>query len=102
MTGPIEKYYGDVGDSSPFGLVIFIGLKEELHDVPHALTLLFDEPLNVGEIEQDSVHIVTFGPESGLVPQGKYIVKLRFRQNIHTGKVGAIPILRRIARKKNG
>jgi phytoene dehydrogenase-like protein len=76
LTEPIKKYYGGVGDSSPFGLIIFLGLKGELPDVPHALTLLFDEPLNVGEIGQDSVHIVTFGPETGLVPEGKSIIKI--------------------------
>jgi phytoene dehydrogenase-like protein len=76
LTEPIKKYYGGVGDSSPFGLIIFLGLEGELPDVPHALTLLFDEPLNVGEIEQDSVHIVTFGPETGLVPEGKSIIKI--------------------------
>jgi phytoene dehydrogenase-like protein len=76
ITGPIESYYGGVGDSSPFGLVVFLGIEGELPDAPHALTLLFDSPVNVGDIEQDSVHVVTFGPETGLVPEGKAIIKV--------------------------
>jgi phytoene dehydrogenase-like protein len=76
ITQDISKYYNSVGDSSPFGLVIFLGLNGILPGVPHALTLLFDEPLDLGEIEQDSVHIVTYGPETGLVSDGKSIMKI--------------------------
>jgi phytoene dehydrogenase-like protein len=76
VTGAIDKYYGSVGDSSPFGLIIFLGLTCEFPDAPHALTLLFDEPLDIGEIEQDSLHIVTYGSETGLVPKGKSIIKI--------------------------
>lgn len=77
----IEQYYGDVGDSSPFGLVIFLGLDGELSGEPHALTLLFDEPLDLGRIEQDSLHLITFGPETGLVPEGKAVLKIEAQAN---------------------
>ena len=76
VTGAIDKYYGSVGDSSPFGLIIFLGLTCEFPDVPHALTLLFDDSFDVGEIEQDSLHVVTYGSETGLVPEGKAIIKI--------------------------
>ncbi len=77
----IDRYYRDVGDSSPFGLVIFLGLDTELSGEPHALTLLFDEPLDLGQIRQDSLHLVTFGPESDLVPDGKSVLKIEAQAN---------------------
>lgn len=77
----IERYYGGVGDSSPFGLVIFLGLDGDLSGEPHALTLLFDEPLDLGRVEQDSLHLITFGPQSGLVPEGKSVLKVEAQAN---------------------
>jgi phytoene dehydrogenase-like protein len=77
----IQKYYDGVGDCSPFGLVIFLGLDSDLSGEPHALTLLFDEPLDLGRIEQDSLHLITFGPESGLAPKGKSILKIEAQAN---------------------
>ncbi|MBN1192084.1 MAG: NAD(P)/FAD-dependent oxidoreductase, partial [Coriobacteriia bacterium] len=76
LTESIEKYYAVLGDEGPFGLTIFLGLQGELEEQPHALTLLLDEGIDLGEISQDSLHVVTFGPESGLVPEGKSIVKV--------------------------
>lgn len=76
VTEPIKKYYGSAGESSPFGLIVFLGVKKEYPDMPKALTLLFDKPFDVGEIEQDSLHVVTYGHETGLVPQGKSIIKI--------------------------
>ncbi|MFC2009149.1 phytoene desaturase family protein, partial [Chloroflexota bacterium] len=76
LTEPIENYYNSAGDTSPFGLIVYLGLKEARTDAPHALTLLFDEPLDVGDIEQDSVHVVYYGPETGLVPEGKSVLKI--------------------------
>jgi phytoene dehydrogenase-like protein len=77
----IEQYYGDVGDSSPFGLVIFLGLDADLSGEPHALTLLFDGPMDLGRIEQDSFHLIIFGPATGLVPEGKSILKIEAQAN---------------------
>jgi phytoene dehydrogenase-like protein len=76
VTEPINNYYNSAGDSSPFGLVVFLGLKGELQDIPHALTLLFDDTFDLGEIEQDSLHVTTYGPETGLVKAGKSIMKI--------------------------
>jgi phytoene dehydrogenase-like protein len=81
MNETIQSYYDGVGDSSPFGLVIFLGLNEELRGQPHALTLLFDEPLNLGKITQDSLHLITFGPDTGLVPEGKSVLKIEAQAN---------------------
>jgi phytoene dehydrogenase-like protein len=76
LTEPIEKYYGDVEDTGPFGFIVFLGLEEGLHDLPHALALLLDEPLDTGGMEQNSIYLDTFGPETGLVPEGKSIIKI--------------------------
>jgi phytoene dehydrogenase-like protein len=81
LTETIQNYYGDVGESSPFGLVIFLGLDSDLSGEPHALTLLFDEPLDLGRIEQDSLHLIIFGPETGLVPEGKSVLKIEAQAN---------------------
>jgi phytoene dehydrogenase-like protein len=77
----IQKYYDGVGDCSPFGLVIFLGLDCDLSGESHALTLLFDAPLDLGRIEQDSLHLIIFGAETGLVPQGKSILKIEAQAN---------------------
>jgi len=78
---PIQRYYDSVGDCSPFGLFIFLGLNGDLSKEPHALTLLFDEPLDLGKIKQDSLHLIVFGPESGLAPEGKSILKIEAQAN---------------------
>jgi phytoene dehydrogenase-like protein len=77
----IQRYYSGVGDSSPFGLFIFLGLNGDLSEEPHALTLLFDEPLDLGKIEQDSLHLIIFGPKSGLAQEGKSILKIEAQAN---------------------
>jgi phytoene dehydrogenase-like protein len=76
LTRDIESYYGSVGDSSPFGFIVFLGLNGELTGEPHALTLLYDDEFDLGDIKQDSLHVVTYGPETGLVPEGKSIIKI--------------------------
>jgi phytoene dehydrogenase-like protein len=76
LTPDIEDYYGSVGDSSPFGFFVFLGLNGELTGEPHALTLLYDDEFDLGDIKQDSLHVVTYGPETGLVPAGKSIIKI--------------------------
>ena len=76
LTPNIESYYGGVGDSSPFGFVIFLGLSKHYPDTPHALTLLLDDSIDLGDIRQDSLHLVTFGPETGLAPDGKSVLKI--------------------------
>ncbi len=76
LTETIRRYYGDIAEIGPFGLIIFLGLNGDLSGEPHALTLLFDEPIDLGEVQQDSLHIVTFGPETGLVPEGKSVLKV--------------------------
>jgi len=76
LTEPIKNYYNSVGDTSPFGVVVYLGLKETRSDAPHALTLLFDEPLDVGGLEQDSLHATYYGPETGLAPEGKSVLKI--------------------------
>jgi phytoene dehydrogenase-like protein len=77
----IQQYYSDVGESSPFGLVIFLGLEESIEEELHALTILFDEPLNLGGIEQDSLHLGIFAPETGLVSEGKSVLKIEAQAN---------------------
>ena len=77
----IEQYYSEAGDSSPFGFVAFLGmdggLPAEVFGDSHAVTLLFDDPLDLGGgIEQVSIHIVGYGPESGLMPEGKSVLKI--------------------------
>jgi phytoene dehydrogenase-like protein len=76
VTDAIEKYYMGAGDTGPFGLVVFLGLRGESRGVPHALTLLFDEPIDLGDVEQDSLHLTVFAGDSGLVPEGGSIVKI--------------------------
>lgn len=81
LTGPVQQYYASAGDTSPFGLVIFLGLSKELTGVPHALTLLLDTPLECGGVTQDSVYIVTYGPDTGLVPGGKSVMKIEVQSS---------------------
>ncbi len=76
LTEPIRHYYDSVGDVGPFGLIVYLGLKGTRADAPHALTLVFDEPLDVGGIEQESVHVVYVGPDTGLAPAGKSVLKI--------------------------
>lgn len=82
----IQQYYKDVGESSPFGLVIFLGLDGSLKEEPHALTLLLDEPLDLGKIEQDSLHLVIFEPETGLASEGKSVLKIEAQANSYYWK----------------
>ena len=76
LTQPIENYYRSAGDTSPFGVVVYLGLMATRTDAPHALTLLFDEPLDVGGLEQDSLHATYYGPATGLAPEGKSVLKV--------------------------
>lgn len=76
LTESIEKYYGSAGDGGPFGLIVFLGISGELTGYPHALTMLLDEEIRLGDISQDSLYLVTFGAETGLAPEGHSIIKI--------------------------
>jgi phytoene dehydrogenase-like protein len=76
VTEAIERYYAGAGDVGPFGFVVFLGVRGTMEGEPHALTLLLDEPIDLGGVRQDSVHLTVFGPESGLAPEGSSIVKI--------------------------
>jgi len=81
LNATIQEYYSGAGESSSFGLVIFLWLDGSREGEPHALTLLFNEPLDLGNIEQDSLHLVIFGPETGLVSEGKSVLKIEAQAN---------------------
>jgi phytoene dehydrogenase-like protein len=76
VTEWISDYYASVEDSGPFGLVVFLGLEGVLEGEPHALTLLLDEEVDLGGIVQDSLYVVTYGPDTGLVSEGKAVIKI--------------------------
>lgn len=72
----IKRYYDYCAESEPFGLNIFLGLSGEFSGTPHSLTLLLDDKIDLGNILQDSIHINFFGPETGLAPKGKSVLKI--------------------------
>jgi phytoene dehydrogenase-like protein len=39
------------------------------------------KPLDLGNVEQDSLHLVTLGPETGLAPEGKSVLKIEAQAN---------------------
>lgn len=81
LTANIEQYYGSAGDTSPFGLVIYLGLSGEYPEAPHALTLLLDGPVDCGGLTQDSVHVITYEPATGMAPEGKSVMKLEVQSS---------------------
>ena len=76
LTDWITKYYANVWDVGPFGLVVYLGVDGSMEHEPHALTLLLDDRIDLGEVTQDSLHISSFGPATGLAPEGKTVMKV--------------------------
>jgi len=76
LTDWITRYYENVWAVGPFGFVMYLGLNGGMEHEPHALTLLLDEEIDLGEVTQDSLYISTFGPETGLAPAGKTVMKV--------------------------
>lgn len=86
VTDWITKYHAGVGATGPFGLAVFLGVEGSLEGEPHALTMLLDKGIGLGEVVQDSLYVSTFGPETGLVPEGKAVVKIETQANYHYWK----------------
>jgi phytoene dehydrogenase-like protein len=86
LTDWITKYYVNVWDTGPFGLTVFLGIRDGSGNAPHALTLLLDEEIDLGEIAQDSLYVSTFGPETGLAPEGKAVVKIEVQASYYYWK----------------
>ncbi len=77
LTERITRYYRDVWDVGPFGFIVFLGVNGSMDQEPHALTLLLDQEIDLGGgVTQDSLYISTFGPDSGLAPERKTVVKI--------------------------
>lgn len=72
----IDSYYGDYIDEQSFGLTVYLGINRDLSDEPHAITLLLDEPVTLELKEIDSLYLELFDSSTGLVPEGKSIIKV--------------------------
>ncbi|MGZ7159919.1 MAG: phytoene desaturase family protein [Methanobacterium sp.] len=72
----IDKYYQAYEEEQPFGLQIFLGLNRDLSNEPHAISLLLDEPIKLELKERDSLYLELFDSRTGVVPEGKAIIKV--------------------------
>jgi phytoene dehydrogenase-like protein len=72
----IDSYYRSYEEEQSFGLQIYLGLKRNLSEEPHALVLLLDEPVNLELRERDSLYLELFDSSTGLAPEGKSVIKV--------------------------
>ena len=77
----IDSYYQSYLEEQDFGLQIYLGLNRDLSSEPHALTLLFDEPVDLESKGRDSLYLEIFNSNTGLVDEGKSVVKVVFEGN---------------------
>jgi phytoene dehydrogenase-like protein len=71
----IQYYFDNPPPNEPFGIEVNMGVNMDLSSEPHAMSLLLDEPFEVEDGRQDSMFLELFTPETGLVPEGKGIIK---------------------------
>jgi phytoene dehydrogenase-like protein len=74
--GLIDSYYRSYLEVQDFGLQIYLGINRDLSSEPHALTLLLDEPVNLESKERDSLYLEIFDSSTGLVGEGKSVIKV--------------------------
>lgn len=72
----IDSYYQAYSDEQSFGLTVFLGLNRDLSGEPHAISLLLDEPIELELKERDSLYLELFDSSTGLVPEGKSVIKV--------------------------
>jgi phytoene dehydrogenase-like protein len=72
----IDSYYQSYLEEQDFGLQIYLGLNRDLSSEPHALTLLLDEPVILESKERDSLYLEIFNSNTGLVEEGKSVIKV--------------------------
>ncbi|MBI0583917.1 MAG: NAD(P)/FAD-dependent oxidoreductase [Methanomassiliicoccus sp.] len=63
------------------GTSVFLGVKRDLSDESHALSLLLKEPLSVDGRDIDHLDLELFDARSGLVPDGKGVIKVNLPCN---------------------
>ncbi len=74
----IEDYYhsGWWPKDQEMGSSVFLGVRRDLSDEPHALSLLLREPISVDGGKLDRLDLELFDARTGLVPEGKGVIKV--------------------------
>ncbi len=77
-TALIEDYYtkGWWPQSQGMGLSVYLGVKRDIEDEPHAISLLFKEPLLIGGQELDHLDLELYSAAAGMAPPGKGVIKV--------------------------
>jgi phytoene dehydrogenase-like protein len=77
----INKYYDAYNEEQEFGLQVFLGLNRDLSSEPHAISLLLDEPVKLEQKERDSLYLELFDASTGVVSEGKSVIKVVTKGN---------------------
>lgn len=72
----IDEYYKSYLQEQAFGLEVFMGIDRDLSGEPHAISLLLDEPVNLESKDRFSLYLELFDSDSGVVPEGKSVIKV--------------------------
>ena len=86
----IDSYYQSYLEEQDFGLQIYLGVNMDLSMEPHAITLLLDNPVTIEEKERDSLYLEIFKSNTGLVKEGKSVIKVvnegnyEYWKNLHS------------------
>lgn len=72
----LRRYYDAKPDMLQFGVHVSLGVARDLSHEPHALTLLLDEPLTLGDRPHDRLDVENYAFDKSLAPAGKTALKV--------------------------
>jgi phytoene dehydrogenase-like protein len=82
----INTYYKSIPPTQLFGLEIWYGISRQTKEMPHAMVLFLNEPLEVEGKLRDRLNIELMGFDPTLAPPSKSVIKVIFESNYNYWK----------------
>ena len=72
----VQARFAKPSPEALMGIQVSLGVARDLTDEPHALVLLFDDPVQVGDQTLDRIPVELYGFDGTLAPPGKGVIKV--------------------------
>jgi phytoene dehydrogenase-like protein len=76
VSGALRKMYSQPVDDMPMGVHVSLGVDRDMSGEPHALVLLLDRPVLIGDRQRDRIAAEVYSFDPAMAPAGKSVLKV--------------------------